>query len=102
MAKTRLRLATRRWMNRIIATYVLDENHLRILELCGMAWDRALEAKETVDRQGPYFLDRFGQTRSHPGIDIEMRAMTVFVKTLREIGFDLEDAPESRLPRQYK
>ncbi len=101
MSNAKLRLSTRRWINRIKKSFVLEEHHERTLELAGMAWDRALEAKEMVDRTAPYFMDRFKQLRSHPGIDIEMRAMTTFSKLMREIGLDLEAPPENRPPRQY-
>ena len=103
MTKTKLRLSTRRWINRIKGSYQLELHHEQILELAGGAWDRALEAKETVDSEGAFFYDRFQQRRSHPGIDVEMRAMVTYSRLMREIGLDLEmpNVKDSRPPRQY-
>jgi len=104
MTKTKLRLSTRRWINKIKGSYQLELHHEQILELAGSAWDRALEAKEAVDTDGAFFNDRFGQTRSHPGIDVELRSMTTYTRLMREIGLDLEppNVKDSRPPRQYR
>ncbi|GAG32556.1 unnamed protein product [marine sediment metagenome] len=103
MTKTKLRLSTRRWLNKIKAGYVLELHHEQILELAGASWDRALEAKEAVDQDGAYIEDRFQQIRAHPAIDIQLRSTITYSRLMREIGLDLEPPPDrpARTPAQY-
>lgn len=35
------------------------------------AWDRMVEAREAVARDGPYHRDRYDQLRPHPAILVE-------------------------------
>ena len=70
-AYKRLKLPTRKWINKVKSTWQLDDHHQRILILAGQAWDRAQDAKILVDTDGSTIKDRFGQMKPHPMIEVE-------------------------------
>jgi hypothetical protein len=43
-----------------------EGHHERLLTLAGEAYDRAAEARETLERDGAFFNDRFGTPRPTP------------------------------------
>ena len=58
---------SRKFWIEILKIYELQPHHLKILEAACRCWDRVLEARQTIEKEGAYFLDRFGQAKSHPG-----------------------------------
>ena len=71
---THLSPSARNWWTSVVETYVLAEHHLRLLQLCCEAWDRAQSAREQVDREGMTITGREGGIRPHPCIAIERDA----------------------------
>ena len=47
-----LELPTKKWINRLKKEYDFEEHHLRLLILCGEAWDRSQEARAILDKEG--------------------------------------------------
>ena len=86
------------WWHAIVAAYLLEDHHLRLLVACCESWDRAETARRRVSRDGVFVTDRFGQLRSHPGIDVERKARDQFRLLLREIGLDIAPPSETRAP----
>jgi phage terminase small subunit len=72
----------------------LDAHHFALLQIACKSWDRASEAATAVATEGPYFTDRHGNRKAHPGIAIELQARKMFVACLRELGLDVQ-APEA-------
>jgi hypothetical protein len=93
-----LKPKTRAWVRRVVNSWQLEEHHVRLLILAGASWDRSLQAKAIVDRDGPTFKDRFSQDKPSPCIAIERDSMLTFSRLLRELGLDLETTPENRPP----
>jgi phage terminase small subunit len=91
-----LRLKTRKWLKKINKDYELESHHLRLLIMAGAAWDRHLEARQTLEAEGAYIYDRFSQRKIHPGVAVEKESMLTFSKLLRETGLDL--VPEDSRP----
>ena len=89
------------WID-ILHIYQLQPHHEKILEAACRCWDRVLEARLTVEKEDAYFKDRFGQVKSHPALEVETKNKNLFMRLVRELGFDLK-APDtdSRPPRQY-
>ena len=86
------------WWRSVAADYVLAPHHLRLLTLAGEAWDRVVEARETIAADGSYFSNRFGEPRAHPALAVERDSRLAFARLVRELGLS-EDAPaESRPP----
>jgi phage terminase small subunit len=55
--------SARQWWTMTVETYVLGEHHLRLLQLCCEAWDRAQSAREVLDRDGLTMPGREGGIR---------------------------------------
>ena len=87
-----LRLKTRKWLKSICKEYELESHHIRLLIMCGAAWDRHLQARKTIESEGAYLRDRFDQRKVHPAVQVEKEAMLTFTRILREIGLDLTAA----------
>ena len=93
-----LRSETRAWWREVVASYVLDSHHVKLLQACAEAWDRAEQARKVIDRKGLIYTDRFGQPKAHPAVDIERRSLAEFRLHLRELGLDVAPPSEARAP----
>jgi len=93
--------ATRAWWSSVVATYEMQEHHLRLLTLAAEAWDRCQQAREALATAGSLtFTDRHGAIRPRPEISVEQQARIAFARLLRELSLDVEAPPESRPPRR--
>ena len=96
---THLTASTRQWCRQILGTWSLEDHHLRLLFGAGKAWDRAMEAREVIDREGLTYLDRFGQVRPRPEVQIERDSLTLFTRMMRELNLDSEVIPDPKPPK---
>ncbi|WP_244499573.1 P27 family phage terminase small subunit [Rhizobium sp. AC44/96] len=78
-----------------MADFDLEDHHLRLLQLAAEAWDQAQGAREVLDRDGQTFLDRFGQPKERPEVNIMQNARIAFARLLRELALDGVDTPEA-------
>lgn len=76
----------------------LEQHHVRLLQIACESWDRALEAREAVTRDGLTFSDRHGNVKAHPGVAIEVQSRKQFIAALREIGLDAKGPDSPRAP----
>jgi len=91
--------AMRAWYGETVRNYVLDSHHLHILRLAE-SFDRAQSSREQVLREGPTFVDKNGNLRSHPAIAVERDARAAFAKLAKQLDLD-PVKPDGRLgPRQ--
>lgn len=90
---------TLRWWESVVDNYELEEHHVRLLTLAGEAWDRAQHARETLEREGPYYVNRFSEPRAHPAIAVERDNRLQFARLMRELDLDGSPQPGSRPPR---
>jgi phage terminase small subunit len=88
--------ATRKWAEGILADFVLESHHVRLLVLCCQAWDRAEDARAALAEHGTVFVDRFGQPRARPEIAIERDSRISFARLLRELALDVDEPGEAR------
>ncbi len=86
-----LKPATKEWWSSTFEDFELEDRHLRLLTLCGEAWDRCQEAREAIAEHGLTYVDRFGAPRLRPEVAVERDSRLAFAKLLREL--DLQDAP---------
>jgi P27 family predicted phage terminase small subunit len=86
---THLSEESQEWFQEVSRNFELDSHHLKLLTACCEALDRATEAREAVARDGAYFTTKDGATRKHPGIAVELQALTCFSRLLRELGLDI-------------
>lgn len=81
--------------------YELEPHQFKLLEAACRCWDRVVEAKEQIKKDGSYFKDRYGQFKPHPALDVMTKNSNLFMRLIRELGFDLQRPDDSRPPRLY-
>jgi phage terminase small subunit len=97
-APQHLKPETRAWYEKVASEYVLEEHHLRLLQLAGESWDSKQEARAGIARHGAVYTDRFGSPKARPEVAIERDCSIVFSRLLRELGLDIDQPGESRPP----
>ena len=90
-APKHLHRATKKWYREVVAEWGLEEHHIRILIGACEAWDRGVQAREVIDREGLTYEDRFGAPRARPEIAVERDA---------RISEPSEPRPARSLPRR--
>ena len=93
-----LKADTRKWWESVLAEYLLDEHHVKLLTLAADSWDRCIEARAVLLKDGLTYLDRFKQPKARPEVAIERDCKLTFARLLRELALDV-DPPEARPPR---
>ncbi len=97
-----LSASSRAWWSSVAATYTLDAHHYRLLTLCCEAFDRGVEARERVLKDGAFFVNRDGEPRVHPAVLVETSSRIAFARLLRELDLDVEPPKSpSRTPGRY-
>jgi len=74
------------------AAWSLNAPALELLRCAVEALARADEAAEIVSRDGPVFVDRWGQPRQHPAATLELNHRGQAARYLQALGLTLEDA----------
>jgi hypothetical protein len=85
-------------MNHVLGEYSLDQHHFRLLTLAAEAWETGQDARETIARDGPVYLNRFNAPRKHPSISIQAEARIAFSKIIRELDLDVDPPPTASRP----
>lgn len=67
-----------------------DPAGLAILKAACEAWDRAREARETITKDGPVYIDRFGCPKGHPLLTVERDSRSQFLQALKALNLDIE------------
>src|SRR5262249_39520448 len=89
-APRHLSTASRAWWRAIVTGFELPEHALQLLTAAGEQWDRAVQAREVLDREGLTYTDRFGQPAKRPEVSIQREATIAFARLVRELCLDLE------------
>ena len=97
-APKHLALATRRWVESVLAEYELEPHHTRLLILAAEAWDRCQQAREAIAQHGLTFEDRFGAPRQRPEVGVERDSRLAFARLLRELDLDVSAPDDPRPP----
>ena len=90
--------ATRRWVESVAASFVLEEHHERLLILAAEAFDRGAAAREQLAREGLTFRDRYGCPKPHPAAAIARDSSIIYARLLRELDLDTEASPDTTRP----
>lgn len=91
----------RAWWKRIVRAWRFSPHHLKVLQAACESWDRMVEARALLKKDGLTVTDRFGQLKPHPAFAIERDSRIAFVRCVRELALADEDLPpeDSRPPR---
>jgi P27 family predicted phage terminase small subunit len=85
------------WWRTTVERFVLEEHHLRLLQLCCEAWDRAQAARAQLDRDGLTVESEKGVIRAHPCIAIERDSRLAVARLVRELDLDVEPPASDRV-----
>lgn len=91
---------SKKFWKQIAKQYVLEDHHLKLLQSCCECWDRILDARAEIEKKGPYYTDRFGQPKEHPGHKTERENKALFGRLLKQLGLDIEQRPD--LPKMHR
>ena|SRR5665811_1843596 len=101
-APKHLRAATKVWWSSVIRDYGLEDHHVLLLTAACESLDRAAMAREAIEKDGAFFVDRHGSRKPHPGLAVERDSRSLFKSLLRELGLDVApDAPRAPLGKGY-
>ena len=87
-----LEAATRVWWLSVVTRWDLEPHHVRLLTLAAEAWDRGVQARELLKRDGLTVDTKAGGVRAHPCVRIEADCRLSFARLIRELDLDI-DAP---------
>jgi phage terminase small subunit len=85
-----LRSTSRKWWENVVKTYDLEEHHLKLLTAACECLDRADEARLAIDKDGAYFVNRHGERKPHPALQVERDSKALFSRLLRELDLDVD------------
>lgn len=91
--------AGRKYWRTVYETFIVEGHHVDILRSACEQLDRASSARAEIQCKGVVVVDRFGQPKASPAVEIERQAHSTFLKLARELGLDIAPA-ESRGPRR--
>jgi hypothetical protein len=91
MTPTHLKTAGRRLWEAATSDFLIDAPGLELLRLAAEALDRADEAREAIERDGPYQRDRFDNVMPHPALGVERDSRLAAARLIRQLG--LTDPP---------
>lgn len=89
----------KKWVDDVLNDYELEEHQRLILYEAARCWDRIQEARQQIETDGAYYVDRFGSPKSHPAISDERNGRICFARLLRELCLDAGSEPDIRPPR---
>lgn len=89
-----------RFYRSIVNDYALEPHHEELLRRACEAMDRADEARDILAEEGLTVVDRYGQTKPHPAVNIERDARIHVARMLRELDLEGEPDPDPRPPRR--
>ncbi|HEX9765348.1 MAG TPA: hypothetical protein VGA36_01195 [Nitriliruptorales bacterium] len=79
----------------IVAAWELAEGEEVVLENGLRLLDRADEAAAVLAVDGLVVVDRYGGTRAHPMVDLELRGRREFNAVIRQLGVRVVDEPKA-------
>jgi hypothetical protein len=83
----------------ILADYDLAPAEVELLRQACSALDRAESAAQVLDRDGLTTIDRYGATRAHPLVDVELRNRALFARLLAQLRVEATPANPVRRGR---
>ena len=98
-APKHLRPATKRWFNHVATEWTLEQHHIKLLIVAAETWDRLVQAREVIDREGLTYQNRFGEPRARPEISIERDSRLAFLRAIRELDLDVDPPAQPGRPR---
>ena len=96
-APEHLSVAMKNWWRDVTTEFVLQPHHLLLLEAACDAWDRTVQARESIRRGGLSVPTGSGGTKKNPAVDVERDARAQFITALRTLDLDVETPKTDKL-----
>lgn len=87
--------ASRVWFREVTGKFVLESHHVKLLVLACESFDRCVQARTVLDKEGLTYQDASDCPRSRPEIAVERDSRLAFARLLRELDLDLEAPRET-------
>ena len=88
-----LRPETRAWREQLLARYEFAAHEESLLLLACEAWDRCVQAREQLERDGLTYSGRDGSPHAHPCTTIERDSRIAFIRIIRELNLEPATPP---------
>jgi phage terminase small subunit len=98
---TNLTPVMRRFWRDVLRDYRLEPHHLLLLESACRAWDRAEQARKSIESDGILLEGRYGK-RQNPAVVVERDAKNLFKSCLIQLGLDLEQPTTPRAASRWR
>lgn len=89
----------KKWWVSVNKDFVLEDHHRLLLTKACEAHDRAERARETIQKEGVTYLDRFQQPCARPEVAIERDSRLAFARLVRELNLGEEPRDPPRPPK---
>src|SRR5262245_60951120 len=89
--------SAQQWWRITLEAYVLQEHHLRLLQLACEAWDRSQAARAQLEAEGLTVRGAEGGVRPHPCVAIERDSRLAVARLVRELDLDTEPPVSDRI-----
>ncbi len=83
----------------LVKEFALEAHQLELLRRACEASDRADEARELLAGDGLTTVDRYGQVKPHPAVNIERDARLAEARLIRELALEPAEPEAPRPPR---
>lgn len=93
-----LRPATRAYWTITLADYEMEPWQLRIFQAACEAWDRKESAREVAAKDGPFYINKYGEPRPHPALAVARDAEISHARLMRELGLGDAQPPDAPRP----
>lgn len=90
----------RKFWRSVLGEYQFEKSHdFELLQQAAQCIDRLTECQETIERDGMFQKNRYGQTVENPALKVEKDQNRLFLSIVRELGLTLnrENAQKERL-----
>jgi P27 family predicted phage terminase small subunit len=91
----------RRFWSEIVTMFDLEPHDVKRLTIACDSLDRIDQARAAIKRDGVTTTTRFGEVKPHPAIAVWRDAAKLYLSAIRQMGVDLEQAGNSRLPQLH-
>jgi P27 family predicted phage terminase small subunit len=86
-----------RFWRKVIEEFTVDDvGSLRVLASACESFDRMLQARDVISKEGLTCVDRFGQCKAHPAVLIERDARQAMLNALKQLKLEVNEPQQAR------
>ena len=97
-APVHLSKETKAWWEEIFREFELESAQEKLLEAACDSWDRMIQARKLIAKDGLTFIDRHGSIKPHAAVAIEKDSRIAFARLVRELAITSAPTGDSRPP----